>query len=251
MQTLGKDTSELELKELPKWKKIAESGVKISLKRFVSDKEVISRQELVVIWHKSVKTIQRYIKDGMPAHPMSTRAFQFFDLDEITKWRDGTIDKTMSDKTRGIVPSVVDNPEDISTEEVRNRSDLSRKYTADAENAELTVQLNQLKLDTAKGELVPADDLDRAMSELAIVHKTDKIHDENLLPALLQNKNVGEIKQILQEHNFERLEMLDKIVNKEFDSTETMYDIVEAVLHQLKDGVEPASLVKRINGSLV
>ena len=251
MQILGKNDSDLELKELPKWKKIAEAGTKISLKRFILDKEVVSRQELVVIWKKSVKTIQRYIKDGMPPHPMSTRAFQFFDLDEITKWRDGSIDQTMSDKTKKIVPSVEDYTEDISTEEIKTRSDLSRKYTADAENAELIVQLNQIKLDTAKGSLVPADDLDRSMSELAIVHKTDKIHDENLLPALLQNKDAGEIKQLLQEHNFERLEMLDKIVNKEFKSTETMYDIVEAVLHQLKDGVEPESLVKRLNGSLV
>ena len=89
------------------------------------------------------------------------------------------------------------------------------------------------------------------MSELAVVHKTDKIHDENLLPILLENKNAGEIRSLLQEHNFERLEMLDKIVNKEFKSAETMYDIIEAVLQNLKSGTEPESIIKRINGSLI
>lgn len=249
---LAKNRTKLEEKELPKWKKIFEGGTIISLKRFIANEEVISRQELIELWKKNTKTIQRYIKDGMPAHPLSSRAFQFFNLEEVTKWRDGSIDKTMSQKTTARPsPSVLDHVEDISTEEVKQRSDLSRKYTADAENAELTVQLNQMKLDTAKGLLVNAEDLDRAMSELAIVHKTDKIHDENLLPMLLENKDAGEIKKLLQDHNFERLEMLDKIVNKEFKSAETLYDIVEATLKQLGDGVEPESIVKRINGSLV
>ena len=246
-----KDSSEEELKDLPKWQKIFDSGVKVFLKRFIEDDEVVTKPELMLLWDKNKKTIERYVKAGMPLHKNSVARFQIFSVKEVTAWRTGTVDQTMSDRTKNIDPSVLDHTEDIATEEIKTRSDLSRKYSADAENAELIVQLNQMKLDTAKGSLVPADDLDRAMSELAIVHKTDKIHDENLLPALLQNKDAGEIKQLLQEHNFERLEMLDKIVNKEFKSTETMYDIVEAVLHQLKDGVEPESLVKRINGSLV
>lgn len=246
-----KDDSKEELKDLPKWQKIFDSGIKVFLKRFIEDEEVVTKPELMLLWDKNKKTIERYVKSGMPLHKSSVARFQVFSVKEVTAWRTGTIDQTMSDKTSKIPPSITDHPEDISTEEVRNRSDLSRKYTADAENAELIVQLNQLKLDTARGALVPADDLDRSMSELAVVHKTDKIHDENLLPTLLQNKDAGEIKQLLQEHNFERLEMLDKIINKEFKSTETMYDIVEAVLHQLGDGVEPESLVKRINGSLV
>jgi len=251
---LAKSTSDLELKELPRWKKIAENNVKIYLKRFIKNKEVVSRQELVDIWGKSVKTIQRYIKDGMPIHPESTRVFQFFNLEEVTTWRDRSIDKVMSQKTAK--PSTTEIEVNIDVESDGDESlvaldDMSRKLKADADDAELKVKLNTIKLAEAEGRVVDANDLDRAMGELATVHKTDKIHDENLLPILLENKNAGEIKKLLQEHNFERLEMLDKIVNREFKSVETMYDVVEVVLQQLRDGVEPESLVKRLKGSLV
>ena len=247
---IAKSTTTSEIKELQKWKKIEDSGLGIVLKRFINNQEVVSRQELIEIWGKSAKTIQRYIKDGMPQHSNSTRAFQFFNLEEAEAWRNKSIDKVMSIKT---LRPTTDITVDINNEnqDETPKGDLERKLKADADDAELKVRLNTIKLAEAEGRVVDANDLDRAMSELAIVHKTDKIHDENLLPIILENKDAGEIKTLLQEHNFERLEMLDKIVNKEFRSMETMYDIVEVVLHQLKDGVEPESLVKRLKGSLV
>ena len=252
---IAKNTTSPELKDLPKWKKLADSGIEIVLKRFIGDQEVVSRQELVTIFSKGDKTIQRYIKDGMPQHKKSSRAFQIFNLSEAIAWRDKTIDKTMSIKTSK--PSTTDievdveNQDDNDNESLVLKSDVERKLKADADDSELKVKLNEIKLAEAEGRVVDANDLDRAMSELAIVHKTDKIHDENLLPVLLENKDAGEIKKILQDHNKERLKMLDKIVNKEFKSAETLYDIVEATLHQMKDGVEPESIIKRINGSLV
>lgn len=248
---IAKNTDPSELKELPKWKKLEASGVKIVLKRFIGDKEVISRQELASILNKGDKTIQRYIKDGMPQHEKASRAFQVFNLSEVIAWRDKTIDKTMSIKTSKPQTTNIEVDTENQDDELILTDDLSRKLKADADDAELKVKLNTIKLALAEGEVVDANDLDRAMSELAIVHKTDKIHDENLLPVLLENKDAGEIKKILQDHNKERLKMLDKIVNREFKSMETLHDIVEATLHQMKEGVEPESIIKRINGSLI
>jgi len=249
---LAKNNSELELKELPKWKKIATGNISIILKRFISNKEVVSKQELVELWGKSAKTIQRYVEKGMPVHPSSTRAFQVFELEEAKVWRDKSVDKVMSLKTEKPKSREIEvDAETDSEDDAVEQNDLLRKLKADADSAELKVQLETIKLAEAENRVVDANDLDRSMSELAIVHKTDKIHDENLLPILLENKDAGEIKMLLQEHNFERLDMLDKIVNREFKSKETMYDIVEVVLQKLKDGVEPESLVKRLNGSLV
>jgi len=241
-----------DVKELHKWKKIEDTGVKLELKRFVDGREVVSKTELIKLLKTSAKTVQRYISKNMPVHEKSIRAFQFFDIKEVMAWRDKSVDKVMSSKTAK--PTDMDVEEDTELDEDGNPvklNDMLRKLKADADKAELGVKLDTLKLAEAEGRVVDASDLDRAMSELAIVHKTDKIHDENLLPILLENKDAGEIKKLLQEHNFERLDMLDKIVNKEFKSVETMYDVVEAVLQQLKDGIEPESLVKRLKGSLV
>jgi len=243
---LTKNKSDLEAKELNKWKKVSSE---INLKRFTGDDEVVSKQELMEIWGKSSKTIQRYVKDGMPVHEASSKTFQIFKIKEVTAWRDGSIDKTMSIRTQTPSEKEVDINDDGGGNTQTN--DMLRKLAADADDAELKVKLNKLKLAEAEGRVVDANDLDRAMSELAVVHRTDKIHDENLLPILLENKDAGEIKTLLQEHNFERLKMLDEIVNKEFTSEETLYDMVEVILQELKQGTEPESLIKRINGSLI
>jgi len=216
--------------------------------------KLVQKKELAEFLGIKIRQIGNYIKSGMPIHSIGKRNAQLFDAEACKRWRDKTINKTMSMKTKKPITKEVEVSIDDVVDEDGNIvavSDIERKMKADADDAELKVQLNTLKLAEAEGRVVDANDLDRAMSELAVVHKTDKIHDENLLPVLLENKDAGEIKLLLQEHNYERLKMLDKIVNREFKSEETMYDIVEAVLQKLKEGVEPESLVKRINGSLV
>ncbi len=212
--------------------------------------KVVLKTELADILNVKARQIGNYIKKGMPVHSVGKRNAQSFDVEVCKKWKNKNIDKIMSIKTTKPKKTNIEVPTDAD-HEGEEKDDLSRKIKADADKAELGVKLDTIKLAEAEGRVVDANDLDRAMSELAIVHKTDKIQDENLFPVLLENKNAGEIKALLQEHNFERLEMLDKIINKEFKSEETMYDIVEVILQQLKDGVEPESLIKRIKGSLV
>jgi len=240
---LAKNESPDELKNLPKWRSLERKGFKIELRRFVNGKEVLTRKELMESWGKTDKTIKRNIDAGMPIHEASTRMFTLFPIKECEAWRDGNIDKTQSIKTSADV---------VTTEEDDEGKlpDQARKLKADADKAEIDARLAEIKLAEADGRLVDANDLDRAMSELAVVHRTDKIHDENLLPVLLENKDAGQIKKLLQDHNFERLEMLDKIVNKEFSSDETMYDIIEAILQQLAKGIEPKYLIERVNGTI-
>jgi len=235
-----------DIAEISKWKKLEESGIEITLKRFIGNEEVVSRQELITLWNKSDKTIQRNVKDGMPTHEASSSRFQIFPLKRAEKWRDGNIDKVFSAKT----DKLVDIPQQEDREDLELKTDMERKLKAEANTAETRDEAEKLKLEILKKTVIDANDLDRAMSELAIVHKTDKIQDENLLPVLLENKNAGEIKKLLQEHNKKRLEMLDKLVNKEFQSENTLYDIVEVILQQLKEGKEPWSLIKRINGTI-
>jgi len=252
--TIAKN-GDADLKEISKWKKIEEAGTPLTLKRFIGDREVISKSELATKERLDVssKTIQRNVAKGMPVHPCSTKLFQVFDWLDVVEWRDKSVDKVMSLKTKKPQTTDIDvNTDDQDDDDEQlPTDDLSRKLKADADDAELKVKLNTIKLAEAEGRVVDANDLDRAMSELAIVHKTDKINDENILPILLANKSATDIKLQLQKHNAKRLEELDKLVNKEFKSVETMYDIVEAVLQSLKQGIEPESIIKRIKGSLV
>ena len=248
----AKNGTEDELKELSKWKKLEESGAKIVLKRFINDKEVISKQELMLHMGKNKRTVERYIKDGMPKSELSTQRFQIFNIKDCESWRDGNIDKTMAMKTdRLISQENIDSASNEDEDDVKVKSDMERKLKADADDSELKVKLNELKLAEAEGRVVDADDLDKAMAEQAIIHKTDKTNDEKILPILLENKSASEIYEILHEHQQERLGMLDSLINKTFKSDETLFDIVEVILRKLKDGTEPESIIKRVNGSLI
>ena len=207
----------------------------------------VTKKELSEALGIKIRQITNYVKDGMPVHSVGKRNAQLFDMGACKKWRLENIDKTMSIKTT----STEERDKITEEDEELQKNDMLRKLKADADDAELKVQLNTIKLAEAEGRLVDADDLDKAMSEQAIIHRTDKTNDEKILPILLENRSSGEIAEILHEHNQERLNGLDKMINKVFDSKESMYEIVEEVLARLKDGVEPNTLIKRINGSLI
>ena len=216
--------------------------------------KVVTKKELAEALGIKLRQIANYVKDGMPIHSTGARNAQLFDIGQCKKWRLKNIDKTMAIKTELKRKSEEENDQrekEYEGDEESQKNDLLRKLRADADDAELKVKLNEIKLAEAEGRLVDADDLDKAMSEQAIIHKTDKTNDEKILPILLENRSSGEIAEILHEHNQERLNGLDKLINKVFDSEETLHEVIEEVLRRLKDGVEPSTLIKRINGSLI
>ena len=224
------------------------------------NQEIVDKKELAEILNVKIRQIGNYTKKGMPIHGVGKRNAQSFNKAKCIKWRDENINQAMASKTstakmlnetikadsnntKEIEVKIYEEPDDVAY-------NVAKKLKLEVSVLETKDKHEKLKLALARGEVVNAEDLDRSMSELAIVHRTDKIHDENLLPTLLEHKDAGEIKILLQDHNFERLKMLDGIINKEFKSKETLYDITEAVLNQLKSGVEFDIIIKRVNGDI-
>jgi len=245
---IAKNTSSSELKELPKWKKIEESNVEITLKRFISDREVVSKQELVGILGKSAKTIQRYISDGMPVHQASTRAFQIFDIEEIIVWRDKSIDKVKSQKTASrqteMEISISDNGED---EELVALTDMERKLKADADKAEHDAVIADLKKKKEEGSLISTKELKNTLADLTTVFMTLYMNDKKLLPVQLQNKTTNEMRDYLDLHYAKRIEDLKRYVELEFEGSEqSLHDVIYKILEQLRDGVHIDEILKRI-----
>ena len=242
----AKNDSELELKELPKWKKIAESGVSISLKRFIDGREVVSRQELESVFNKGQKTIQRYIKDGMPIHPASSRSLQIFDLEECISWRDKSVDKTQSIKTERLTGEPDASFDDDSDEE-RPKADMERKLKADADKAEEDAIIARLKREKEEGSLISSQDLDISQAELATVYQTTYVNDKKLLPLQLFGKSKDEMRTYLDSHYSKRMEDLDMLIHKEFpDCDESVYEVMSAVLDGMQNGISPSDIVKKI-----
>ena len=245
---VAKNLSTSEVKELPKWKKIEETNVEITLKRFIAGKEVVSKQELISLWGKSAKTIQRYISDGMPMHKVSTRAFQVFDIEEATAWRDGSIDKVKSQKTSSRQTEMeIDISDDGDESELVALTDMERKLKADADKAEHDAVIADLKKQKEEGSLISTKELKNTLADLTTVFMTLYMNDKKLLPVQLQNKTINEMRDYLDLHYAKRIEDLRRYVELEFEgSEESLHDVIYKILEQLRDGLHIDDLLKKI-----
>jgi hypothetical protein len=95
------------------------------------------------------------------------------------------------------------------------------------------------------GELISIEDIDKAMAEQAVLHKTDIVNSEKIFPNLLENLEKSEIVKILKDQNQQRLESLDALIKKEFKCEETLYEVIIEVLEKLKEE-EPIDIINKI-----
>lgn len=235
--------------ELRNWEKLATvtKGMVLDVQIFLNDRRLVSRRDLRRVWNCSDETLKGYAKKGLPKHELSSTNFSVYDLRISEEWRTANVDPKAGGALRKsrqeFDPDDEDSEVDLDIEKISyDEADRRKKIT--------DLKLSMLKVAEAEGRLVPADDLDKAMAEQAIMHKTDKLNDEKVLPLLLEGKSASEIATLLYEHNQERLAQYDKLINTEFTATATLYDIVETVLQALTEGISPDQIVEAVNASV-
>ena len=235
--------------ELRNWEKLATvtKGMVLDAQIFLNDRRLVSRRDLRRVWNCSDETLKGYAKRGLPKHELSSTNFSVYDLRSSEEWRTANVDPKAGGALRKSRQEF--DPEDENSE-VDVDIDKISYDEADRRKKITDLKLSMLKVAEAEGRLVPADDLDKAMAEQAIMHKTDKLNDEKVLPLLLEGKSASEIATLLYEHNQERLAQYDKLINTEFTTTATLYDIVEAVLQALAEGISPDQIVEAVNASV-
>ena len=239
------------LKEDVKWEKIHQH-IKTEVVRTFEGKRVVSRAELAIKLNVSDKTIQRYAKDGMPTcEELWSRNFQIFYFDECVEWKEENIDRKQSKRVNKHKEITVDTDFDSSNDDNSDNKEDPDNLKMSQEEGErrekrAKAMLAEIKLSEAKGLLIPADDLDKAMYEQAIMHKTDKTNDEKILPVLLEMKTTDEIRNLLEDHNDDRLELLDSQIEQRFKKEPSNYEIFEAVLQSRKKGNMPKDIIRGI-----
>lgn len=263
--------------DAPLWEKItAYSKVQAEMIFRLDGRRLVSRRDLRRIWDCSDETIKKYTKLGMPKvnieqllHEGFERARllrpgeellvpqqAIYDLATVNAWRDENIAENNGRGAEKKRKALLANtppppPEDVESDnpnsKVGDANYALREMIAKTTSAEEQATILTLKRKNLEGQLVEAEDLDKAMAEQAILHKTDKINDEKVLPTLLEMKSASEISKILYEHNQERLSHFDKIINKEFSCPETLYNVIEAVLAKMRLGCSPKEIVEAIN----
>ena len=227
----------------------------------IDGKLYVNTKFLCAFFSKSEKQIGRWKKDGFPiAKKPKELTFRgdVFNLQEAQDWVKYNIDKQKSQATQKNKEIEID---DISEEEVLEQlanvdqrllkklisMDVTLKKTvADANKAEEEAQISKLKRQQLEESLIDADDVDKALYEQAIMHKTKLDNDEKILPILLEMKTQEEIEHILHEHNSDHLDLLDRQIEQKFKNDNSNYDVFNQVLESRRKGVTPNQLIKII-----
>lgn len=266
--------------EISLWEKVTEfSTAQAELIIRLDGRRLVSRRDLRRIWDCSDVTLKKYASLGMPKVDLDLVLYEGFarakklnpnfeaitpnlsvyDLSIVNAWRDQNIDDNngrAAEKKRKALsaPSSETLPEDLENDNPQKPTDdknyALREMIAKTTSAEEDAKTKTLKRQLLEGRLIPADELDKAMAEQAMLHKSDKLHDENALPAMLENKSASEIKELIYQHNLKRLSRLDELINKELDSKVALYDVIEATLVKLTEGVSLDEILGAINAKV-
>jgi phage terminase Nu1 subunit (DNA packaging protein) len=214
--------------------------IKIENKYLHENREVVTSRYLQQIWGVTDRTIRNYIKEGMPVSDISSSKFKIFDLIECINWRMSQIDMSKSNVSKA---TQKENETESGEESVAKAN--RDKIIADAKKAIHEANVSEMKEKNMRDELISADDVDKAMAEQAVIHKTDIINSEKILPLILEDKSSAEITQELVGHNSERIKELNKLIKKEFDCDETLFEIIQEVIEELKKS-NPSKIIEKI-----
>lgn len=235
---IAKNTTQEELKELSRWKKIEESNHKVELKRFIDDREVVSKRELIELWESSRKTIERNVAKGMPTHKSSMKGFVVFDLEACNKWKDENINKAQSRRATPKKDMQVDSDEDEDGEPVDEKNkNLDDVSTEEAERR-LKIKENKIKdfkLKELAGEYIKADATDKITAEIVATFIGWLVNSREILSRDLEMKTKGEIFKELDDYFGRFIRDFGKRVNEELDEeVMTVYELVYIVQHKLE-----------------
>ena len=261
---LAKNLTPEEVKELSKWKKIEDADTEITLKRYIGDREVVTKRELMMLWGKvDRKTIERYVAKGMPIHTSSFKGFQVFDLKLCEEWRDENINKSQSSKANKSKSTeiVVDTGSESEDEEEDTTSDIKSKIDAanellniksttieTAERIDKTLKAlhSAVKLDELYKDLVPSKDVQKVIVEIVSGVVTGYKRNTRILPKECANRNESEIREILNREYEATIKRLEKIAKSEFLEEAAIYDVIEEIYNLLSNGVSPKILIDKL-----
>lgn len=203
---------------------------------------IFDRKQMVGILNLSIDRIKDYEKKGMPRSEYSTNGIVYYNLKDVMDWILVNVDISKS-KRVGAKEKIVDTDYSFDESSLKDIDSISmdeaerRKKIAD-------LKLANIKLEEAEKKLIPADDVDKAMTEQALMHKTKLNNDEKILPILLGLTD-SQV-HLLHEHNNDHLETLDKQITQRYKKDITNFDVFNEVLNARAKKVMPIKLVKAI-----
>ena len=162
----------------------------------------------------SDKTLINWKKKGLEKAVYSISKLDLFDISYVNGWKTVNVNPVGKNITKisddGSADESEKDIEEVSEQEADRRLKIWK------------VKMEELKHKELLGELVRAEDVDRAMAEQAVLHKAQLIDDLDTLPAMLENKSKAEIANILENHYERRMKNLSDFISKEYEDSDVM-----------------------------
>lgn len=232
----AKNSTKEEMKDLPKWKKIEETGIEIKLKRFINNREVVNKRELMTLWKVDRKTIERYVAKDMPTHECSMKGFQVFDILYCENWREENINKSQSLRASksNTTKTEVEIGEDFDESDV----DLDDVSVEEAERR-LKIKDNKIKdykIKELSGEFIKAETTDKITAELGATFIGWLVNSRETLSRDLANKSKGEIFSMLDNHFGKFIEDLGKRLGRDYEDEDiAIYEFLHIIYFKIDE----------------
>jgi len=237
------------LSEQSKWEKIeSEQSISVEMVRHYKSKRVVSKKELGVLWEVNAKTIQRYVKDGMPiCEELSKRLFQIFFLEECEDWKGKSINKSQSLKANK--SKTTDQEVDLGADSGEEDVDLENVSVEEAERR-LKIKDNIIKdykIKELSGDLIPSDTTDKVTAEFNAGIVSWYLNHRDTLARDMEQKTKAENFDILDEVFGEFIKSNHKTANQVYDEELiTKYELLQKIEQFMEE--EPMMVAKFLNG---
>jgi len=206
---------------------------------FYEHKLLLTVAQIAKIYGVSRNAVQRWDK---PKSERSDGVTKLYDAKKIILWHKDNINIKQSQRRSKVdtrEPSG-ENPfsdlpdSDVPKEELERRNEYEK------------LRKSRLNNEILEGNYIPVDDVDKTMATLAVMLMSSLKNHEKSAPTELANKKSHEIHKLIKDAHYDVTDRLDRLVKKEFDCDETLYEVIGAALKSLDKGMTPKEIIDRI-----
>lgn len=183
------------------------------------------------------RTVAGWQAKGLPCAATAQTAINAYDLVDTINWHAANIDQNKvrrsntASAAKGVIPPPPNDLTDITTVDEK-RADIET-----LDRLKKFEDLRKVRLSNAvtAGELIPAEDTDRAMAEQGVIHVTYYMDDLDTLPSALANRSESYIANFLEQHYERRIDNAHEFIRKVFDVPNWFYKQILNLMESSSD----------------
>jgi len=233
----------------------------VETRKFIKGRWVASKKEFAEFAGVGLRTIERYLKDGMPIHTASADKFIIIDVEECLEWKSANTSRSKANnikKGREVEIEIPKNEEDEIKKQINDiqgkikqaHEKLQLDGTSEDEASRIKKILEGLetaiKLGERSKDLIPKKDTEKAIIEMVAILVAGYKKDIKTLPKECADRDEIQIREILENNYKANMEKFQKLAKSNLVSDAKLYSIIEVVIGMILNGISIDSILEKI-----